>query len=437
MLQKLATHINTNFSFLKEKKLLIAISGGIDSVVLTHLLQQLNYNISLAHCNFQLRDEESNLDELFIKNLGTELNIPVFSIQFETTKYSKENKLSTQLAARKLRYDWFNQLIEEHNFDYVLTAHHADDNLETFLINLTRGTGLEGLTGIPTVNKNIVRPLLIFSRKEIESYAVNNKITWREDASNSETKYLRNKIRHQIVPILKELNPNFLKTHAKTTDFLKQSQQIVNHKIQQVANNLIIKEGDLIKINILKLLKLSNPEIYLYQLLKDYKFTEWKDVYHLIYAQSGKKVTTNSHTLLKDRDFLLLLPTIKIKSTENQLFTVNFNDLKIVNPVNLVFKNTSKSTIIDTNCIFVDKFLLNYPLIIRRWKSGDYFYPTGMSGKKKVSKYFKDEKLSLFDKNNTWLLCSNDDKIIWIIGKRQDRRFLVSNKTTQILKITN
>ena len=437
MLQQLATHINTNFSFLKEKKLLIAISGGIDSVVLTHLLQQLNYNISLAHCNFQLRDEESNLDELFIKNLGTELNIPVFSIQFETTKYSKENKLSTQLAARKLRYDWFNQLIEEHNFDYVLTAHHADDNLETFLINLTRGTGLEGLTGIPTVNKNIVRPLLIFSRKEIESYAVNNKITWREDASNSETKYLRNKIRHQIVPILKELNPNFLKTHAKTTDFLKQSQQIVNHKIQQVANNLIIKEGDLIKINILKLLKLSNPEIYLYQLLKDYKFTEWKDVYHLIYAQSGKKVTTNSHTLLKDRDFLLLLPTIKIKSTENQLFTVNFNDLKIVNPVNLVFKNTSKSTIIDTNCIFVDKFLLNYPLIIRRWKSGDYFYPTGMSGKKKVSKYFKDEKLSLFDKNNTWLLCSNDDKIIWIIGKRQDRRFLVSNKTTQILKITN
>ncbi|CAM1351207.1 tRNA lysidine(34) synthetase TilS [Tenacibaculum insulae] len=437
MLQQLATHINTNFSFLKEKKLLIAISGGIDSVVLTHLLQQLNYDISLAHCNFQLRDEESNLDELFIKNLGTELNIPVFSIQFETTKYSKENKLSTQLAARKLRYDWFNQLIEEHNFDYVLTAHHADDNLETFLINLTRGTGLEGLTGIPTVNKNIVRPLLIFSRKEIEAYAVKNNITWREDASNSETKYLRNKIRHQIVPILKELNPNFLKTHAKTTDFLKQSQQIVNDKIQQVANNLIIKEGDLIKINILKLLKLSNPEIYLYQLLKDYKFTEWKDVCHLIYAQSGKKVTTNSHTLLKDRDFLLLLPTTKIKSTENQLFTVNFNDLKIVNPVNLVFKNTSKSTIIDTNCIFVDKFLLNYPLIIRRWKSGDYFYPTGMSGKKKVSKYFKDEKLSLFDKNNTWLLCSNDDKIIWIIGKRQDRRFLVSNKTTQILKITN
>ena len=437
MLQQLEKHIDTNFSFLKEKKILIAISGGIDSVVLTHLLHQLNYNISLAHCNFQLRNDESNLDEKFIKNLGQLLNIDVFTIQFDTIKYSKENKLSTQLAARKLRYDWFNELARKHNFDYVLTAHHADDNLETFLINLTRGTGLEGLTGIPSVNKNIVRPLLIFSREKIEKYALNNAINWREDVSNSEIKYLRNKIRHQIIPVLKELNPSLLKTHNKTTNFLIQSQQIVVDTMEQISAKILSKEGDLLRFNITELIKLSNPKAYLYQLLKEYKFTEWNDVYNLIYAQSGKKVSTNLHTLLKDRDFLLLLRTDKKDNSENEHVIIHKEDTRIINPINLLFENVHATTNIYNNCIFVDKILLNYPLSVRKWKAGDYFYPTGMRGKKKISKYFKDEKLSIFDKKNTWLLCSNDNEIIWIIGKRQDRRFLPSHKTTQLLKIIN
>jgi tRNA(Ile)-lysidine synthase len=293
MLQKLAKHIDENFSFLKNKKLLIAISGGIDSVVLSHLLHQLNYTISLAHCNFQLRGEESDLDEEFIKNLGTELDISTFSIRFETDKYSKENKLSTQLAARKLRYDWFQQLTEENNFDYILTAHHADDNLETFLINLTRGTGLDGLTGIPPINKNIIRPLLVFSREEIEECALNNSIKWRKDASNLETKYVRNKIRHKIVPILKELNPSLLKTHNKTTESLKQSQQIITDRIKEISTKVTSKQNDILKINISELVKLPNPKAYLYQLLKRYKFTSWNDIYDLIYAQSSKKVLTN------------------------------------------------------------------------------------------------------------------------------------------------
>ncbi|WBX70914.1 tRNA lysidine(34) synthetase TilS [Tenacibaculum retecalamus] len=437
MLQQLAEHIDTHFSFLKEKKLLIAISGGIDSVVLTHLLHQLNFTISLAHCNFQLRDEDSNLDELSVKELANKLNIPFFSVLFETSKYAKENKLSTQIAARKLRYNWFDELIKENNFDYILTGHHADDNLETFLINLTRGTGLDGLTGIPAVNGKIVRPLLNFSREQIEIYATDNNIQWREDASNSEVKYIRNKIRHQIVPLLKELNPSLLKTHHKTTEFLKQSQQIVTDRIAEVSSKILSKKGDLLKVNILELLKLSDPKPYLFQLLKAYKFTEWNDVYNLIYAQSGKKITTNSYTLLKDRDFLLLLPTNKEDTTENERVIICNDEKRITKPIHLLFENALKNTIIDINCIFVDKNLLNYPLVIRKRKAGDYFYPTGMLGKKKVSKYFKDEKLSLFDKNNTWLLCSKDDEIIWIIGKRQDKRFLPSNKTTQLLRITN
>ncbi len=437
MLQKLAKHIDTNFAFLKDRKILIAISGGIDSVVLTHLLHQLNYTISLAHCNFQLRGEESNLDEFFIKNLGDQLNIDVFSTKFDTTECSKEKKLSTQLAARKLRYDWFSELTIKHNFDYVLTAHHADDNLETFLINLTRGTGLEGLTGIPPINKNIIRPLLTFSRKKIEKYALDNAIKWREDASNSEIKYLRNKIRHQIIPVLKDLNPSLLKSHSKTTDFLKQSQQIITDTMEQVSVKTVIKEGDLLKINIQELKNLSDPKIYLYQLLKEYKFTEWNDVYNLINAQSGKKVSTNLYTLLKDRDFLLLLRTNKNNVPENEHVIIHKEDVRITSPINLSFKNIHATTIIDNNCVFVDKNLLNYPLTIRKWKAGDYFYPTGMRGKKKISKYFKDEKLSAFDKKNIWLLCSNDDEIIWIIGKRQDRRFLPSNETKQLLKIIN
>lgn len=437
MLQELTTHINTNFSFLKEKKLLIAISGGIDSVVLTHLLYQLNQNISLAHCNFQLRNDQSNLDELFVKNLGNSLNISVLSTKFETKKYALEHKLSIQLAARELRYNWFDTLVKKYHFDYVLTGHHADDNLETFLINLTRGSGLDGLKGIPSVNGKIIRPLLIFSRKEIQEFASKNNIEWREDTSNYETKYVRNKIRHQIIPVLKELNPNLLKTHQKTTDSLKESQQIISDRIQQVEIDILTREKKLLKINIPKLLKLSNPKAYLYQLLKEYKFTQWNDVYKLVYAQSGKKIATISHTLLKDRDFLLLLHIEQKKTIKNEIVSINKEEVNITSPINLSFKEVDKKAFFDINSIFVDKNSLNYPLYLRKRKDGDYFYPTGMLGKKKVSKYFKDEKLSIFDKNNTWLLCTNDNQIIWIVGKRQDRRFLPSNETIKLLRITN
>lgn len=436
MLQRLAEHIDENFSFIKNKKLLIAISGGIDSVVLSHLLHQLNYTISLAHCNFQLRGEDSDLDEKFIKNLGTELDITTFSIRFETDKYSKKNKLSTQLAARKLRYDWFQQLTEENNFNYVLTAHHADDNLETFLINLTRGAGLDGLTGIPPVNKNIIRPLLVFSREEIEEYALKNNIKWRKDGSNFETKYVRNKIRHKIIPILKELNPSLLKTHNKTIESLKQSQQIITDKIKETSIKITSKQDGVLKINISELTKLSNPKAYLYQLLKNYKFTSWNDIYNLIYAESSKKVSTNSYTLLKDRDFLLLLPPDKKLTIKSEHFIIHEEDVKLIDPISLLFEDVNKKTIFDKNSIYVDKNLLNYPLIIRKWQEGDFFYPTGMLGKKKISKYFKDQKLSILDKKNIWLLCSKNNEIIWIIGKRQDRRFSPTNNTTQLLRLT-
>ncbi|RKF04829.1 tRNA(Ile)-lysidine synthase [Tenacibaculum lutimaris] len=436
MLQELAKHIDKHFSFLKGKKLLIAISGGVDSVVLTHLLHQLKFDISLAHCNFQLRSEESDKDEEFVKNLGKKLNLNTYTIRFNTNEYAVNNKLSTQLAARELRYSWFEKLSNEHSFSHLLTAHHADDNLETFLINLSRGTGLEGLTGIPPINGSIVRPLLVFSREEILNYAKQNNIEWREDESNSEIKYLRNKIRHQVTPILKELNASTLKNFNKTIDHLKESQQIIDDKIEEVTHEIIAKEGDLLKINIEKLLKLSNPKPYLYQLLKPYEFKEWNDVYNLIYAQSGKQILTKNYTLLKDRDFLLLLRTSEKSSNEEEVYTIREENKEITAPIRLLLKRVQKKTDTDQKSIYVDNELLSYPLKLRRWNSGDFFYPAGMLGKKKISKYFKDEKISIINKNKIWLLCSSKNEIIWIIGKRQDRRFLPTEKTTKLLQIS-
>ncbi len=436
MVNKFKQHLTSSFPFLEGKKILVAISGGVDSVVLTHLLQKLNYNISLAHCNFQLREKESDLDEQFIIKLGDKFNVDTFTIKLSTREYQDKNKLSTQLAARELRYNWFYEILEKQKIDYVATAHHSNDNLETFLINLTRGTGLEGLTGIPPINGKIIRPLLKFSREEILNYATLNNIEWREDVSNSETKYLRNKIRHNIVPLLKEINPNLINSFNNTSTFLKQSQQIVDDTVKQKSLEIISNDGEIIKFNIKKIKEISNPRAYLYHFLKKYGFTEWNDVFNLIYAQTGKVLTTKSHTLLKDRDFLLLLPSDKFINTENQLVTINRNDSKVSYPINLLFKNVQKTTSLDKNTIYVDKNSLNYPLTLRKWNDGDFFYPKGMLGKKKVSKYFKDEKLSLIEKQNIWILCSGKNEIIWILGKRQDRRFLPSDKTINMLQIS-
>lgn len=435
MLLKLKKHINDNFSFLTEKKLLIAISGGIDSVVLTHLLHKLNYNITLAHCNFKLRETESDLDEEFVKKLGNKLTIKTFTTFFNTKEYAQKNKVSIQIAARELRYNWFTALVNQYNFDYILTAHHADDNIETFLINLIRGTGLKGLTGIPKHNKNIIRPLLIFSREQINEYAKNNNIKWREDVSNQETKYIRNKLRNEVVPKLKEINPNLLNNFIKTTEHLKQDEQLIDNHISSVSKNIISYDEHITKFDIKKIKRLANPKAYLYKLLKEYNFSEWNNVYNLLTAQSGKFVTTKTHRLLKNRDFLLLSHISSSVGNENTVFLINENQ-SIDFPIKIDIEFTTLRKIDSKNAILVDKNLVNFPMILRKKKDGDVFFPKGMNGRKKISKYFKDEKKSLIEKENTWLLCTNNNEVIWIVGMRQDKRFSVNNTTKNILKIS-
>lgn len=431
MLKKLQNHIDKNLSFLKGKKLLLAISGGIDSMVLLRLFKQLYFDISAAHCNFNLRGQESDGDEAFVKLICDNLEIKLFVNNFNTEEYATLHKLSIQITARQLRYDWFHELLEKEGYDYLLTAHHLDDSAETFLINFTRGTGLDGLTGIPQLNEKIVRPLLVFSREEIESYAKENNIKWREDSSNTSDKYLRNKLRHDILPILKELNPSFLDSFKQTLENLQQAQSMVDDASRIVYRKVVKDAAYQKRISLNELKILPNYKAYLYQWLKPFGFTAWNDIHDLMEAQSGKQIFSEKHRLLKDRDELILTEK---KESEPEIYFLEEGRENLNIPLKMTVCNKHDITVAEKDCIFVDKDTLKFPLVFRKWQEGDYFYPLGMDGKKKVSKYFKDEKFSLIDKENTWLLCSGNE-IVWIVGKRADKRFSVTKTTQTIIKI--
>ncbi len=435
VLIRLKKHIETDFSFLKDKKIIVAISGGIDSVVLAHLLLQLKFQISFAHCNFGLRGKASDEDQLFVEELAKKMNIPFFSIAFDTKNYAAKTGASIQMAARELRYTWFEKLRMENSFDFVTTAHHLDDNLETFLINFTRGTGLSGLAGIPPVNGTIVRLLLPFSKAEIEQYAKDHSITWREDQSNKETTYKRNKIRHQIIPLLKELNPQLIASFKKTTKYLNESQQIINDAAELVKKDIVTseKKGSL-KIDLQKLKKLKGTKVYLFELLKDFSFTEWNDIEYLIYAQSGKVIYSETHRLIKDRDHFFLEPRISQNQTSSFHIVKGQNTVILENFKLHITETIASENTENNNAVQVDAEKLQFPLELRKWKNGDFFYPLGMTGKKKISKFFKDEKLSLLEKEKTWLLCSNNE-IIWVVNRRLDDRFKITSSTNKKILI--
>ena len=412
---------------------MLAVSGGLDSMVLVHLFQQLNYEIVVLHCNFQLRGLESFEDQQFIQEYSNTNAIPFVFTQFDTEAFAADFKVSIQVAARELRYSWFYEQLAIQKGDFILTAHHADDNLETFLINLSRGTGLEGLIGIPAQNEKVIRPLLSFSRQQIEEYASVNKLKWREDSSNASDKYLRNKIRHHLVPLLKELNPNFISSFEKTQSFLSEAQELVDDAAIMVYQQVAREEGEDIYFDLGRLLQLPNYSSYLYQWLKEFGFTAWDDIYELVTSQSGKQVLAPYFRLIKDRDCLILSP---LPSQENQQeFEIESIESKVKFPLNLDFSNVSEIGVASDSTIFVDEDKLVFPLTLRHWNEGDVFQPFGMEGKsKKVSKLFKDEKLSLIDKEKVWLLCSNN-QVVWVVGIRQDERFKIDPNSKKLLKI--
>ncbi|MBT3753408.1 MAG: tRNA lysidine(34) synthetase TilS [Flavobacteriaceae bacterium] len=411
MLDLFKKHIDKEFSFLKSSKLLVCVSGGIDSMVLLNLFLKLEFSIGIAHCNFKLRGKESDLEEMFVKDYANENSLTFHSKSFVT----KLTKHSTQMAARTLRYNWFNEILISEKYDYIITAHHLDDSLETFIMNLSRASGIEGLTGIKPINNNLIRPLLIFSKQQILNFAKKNKIRWRVDSSNNKNDYMRNKIRNKIIPLMKELHPKFLDQSKKSMDFLMGSKEILNKYCIDFKNRNFLSINNEIHIPKEIILKIESNS-FIFELFKDYNFKTPEEIINLCSSISGKLIRSNSHTLLSDRDKIVLKSN---SSKDDCIYSLNING--IIRPIVLSVSEGSFNCKMDSKSLLLNKEDIYFPLTLRKWKEGDYFYPNGMNGKKMISKYFKDQKMSYFDKQNQWILC-NDDDVLWIIGMRFDKR---------------
>ena len=439
MLKQFEVNILKNDLFNKTDKLLIAFSGGVDSVVLCDLLTKAGYHFDLAHCNFQLRGTEANDDTSFCETYAKLIHAKCHTIYFNTKNYAVENKLSIQMAARELRYKWFKELISEHGYTYLLTAHHANDNAETLFVNLTRGTGIKGLQGIPEKLNNTIRPLLFATKEMIKNYAKKHNIQFREDSSNQEVKYKRNFIRHQIIPELKKLNPILEETLNTSIHYFKQSSQIVTQFCKSKFKDICEENNERLKINISLLLSELQKETLLFEWLhsKGFKANQIEQLIIVLSDKNnvGKFFESSTHQLAVDRTYLI------VKKKTNEINTTEFKINSISDtthlPIKLVLeeiKQTSFTT--NKNELFISVTDYFFPLTLRKWKKGDKFQPFGMNGFKKLSDYFKDQKLSKFDKEAVWILESNQ-QIVCIVGYRMDNRFKVTNESNQILKLTS
>ena len=423
--------------FNADSRILLAVSGGIDSSVMMHLFHRSGMACAIAHCNFQLRGDESNDDEIFVCERAASLNLQIFSTRFETSAYAAENHLSIQMAARELRYNWFGKLAVAHHFDYIAVAHNRDDALETFFINLGRGTGINGLTGIPLVSGNIIRPLLFTSRQEIEQYANDHQISFREDSSNASDKYLRNYTRHKIIPVFEEAFPHFKKSLSQSLEKLNDARLLYQFAIDTQVENIVRQEKDFFYIDIPQLLKSPAPKTVLFEILRQYSFSSASvdEIFQLTEAMPGKLFYSSTHKLVKDRQCFIIS---KPEHEHTAKYYVDEGTTAINHPIHLNFEvfDQDAEFVIEKNSLvaLLDYDKLSFPLILRKWQPGDYFIPLGMKEMKKLSNFFIDIKLSIIDKDNTWLLISGD-QIAWIVGKRIDNRFKVTESTRKIVKI--
>lgn len=421
-------------------KTLLAVSGGIDSIVMARLFHDAGLYFGIAHCNFQLRGTESNEDEHFVEMLAEKYKAPFHSVSFETLDFAKKNKLSVQAAARALRYEWFEKIRKEYQYDYISTAHHKDDSIETFLINLIRGTGIAGLHGILPKQNKIIRPLLFTNKKEISNFAKKQKLKFREDSSNASDKYIRNKIRNKIIPNLKELNPSIDDAIANSISHLQEVEIIFKKEIEKKRKNLLFIKKDSVMIPIKKLKKLNPPAIYLFEFLKPFNFnsTIVKEIISVLDSESGRQFYSETHRLVKDRELLIITESGKkaVIKKRSALIEIRKN-LKSVSlgEKQLKFKTVPKTAtykiLPQPNIANLDFDKLKFPLTIRKWQKGDCFQPIGMKGKKKLSDFFIDSRISIVEKENVHVLLSGKD-IAWIIGYRIDDRFKLTDKTSKI-----
>ena len=421
-----------------DDRILLAVSGGVDSMVMGDLMNRLGYSTGVAHCNFSLRGHESDGDENFVRSWADKNDLPFYHTRFDTYSYAEEHGISIQMAARDLRYEWFRRILEKEGYDLLALAHNKNDLVETFLINLTRGTGIRGLTGIKPRNDRLIRPILFATRTEILEYAGYFNIKWREDSSNLTNKYMRNKIRHKIIPLFEEMNPDFIHSVADTSQRLAGAGEIFFRYLEDARTTFLIKIGKKQMIPIHKLRQSSVREAILYELLKpmNFKGGTIHEILESLDNPPGKQFFSPSHRLIKDRDSLIITPLPK--NEPEKRYYIEKTQTQVTDPVILHIKRFVRPEgfiIPDArNMAVLDEGKITWPLILRKWKKGDYFMPLGMKGIKKLSDFFIDRKLSLDEKENTWLL-TEGDQIVWILGMRIDERYKITEKTKNILQI--
>ena len=458
---KFKAYIKQQNLFQPKDKLLLAVSGGVDSVVLCELCKQAGYDFIIAHCNFQLRGAESERDETFVKELGKKYNVEVLVKKFETEKYATGNKLSIQVAARELRYQWFSELIKKMKSDlslegsnspfrgspagertqfwgFLLTAHHANDNIETLLMNFFKGTGINGLHGILPKQGIIIRPLLFAKKEALTEFATENKLSFVEDSSNAADKYTRNYFRNQLIPDLQKVFPQVEDNLLHNIDRFREIEMLYRQSLTQHKKKLLEFKGNEIHIPVLKLQKTLPLHTIVYEIIKDYGFTAHQsdEVIALLKSETGKYIQSATHRILKNRNWLIIAPNENIQA-ENIFIEEKDKQLEFQHgKISIELVTTTNYKLQTTNLTAqLNAAEIKFPLLLRKCKPGDYFYPLGMQKKKKLRRFFIDQKLSLTQKEKTWVI-ETDKKIIWVVGLRIDDRFKITGNTKNILQLT-
>lgn len=437
MYDRFLQYIREEGLFDRQHKLLLGVSGGIDSVALTALVDRLGNEYALAHCNFKLRGQDADADESFVKSLAEKLGVACYHKCFETEEYARDKGISIEMAARELRYQWFEKTTVEKGFDFVVVGHHLDDVMETFMLNLSRGTGIRGLTGIRPKNKRVVRPLLFATRNEIENYARENHLEYRHDASNDDTGIRRNLVRHELLPLFKQLNPAFTSKMEQSIRILDGTKKVFLQKIDEIREQVSRREGTWYYLNKKKVMELEPAPVYLYELLRPFHFSAEmvESIGRSLNGPSGNQFFSQAYRLVIDRDELIITP---LEGQHDVIFYIEQNDKMVTEPLPLNLSTLTYDADFeiprDPHVAVLDANRLQFPLLVRKWKQGEYFRPLGMKGFKKLSDFFIDEHYSIPEKEATWILASGD-QVVWVIGKRIDDRFKITDQTQTVLRI--